>query len=214
MFVIACRNDPVNNYIVDLVDDIRKYHASEEILIVDSDSPDKSYFTKVMEYSNVIVADVRNPHYFVGAYKYAFMNFGCDFYYMMHDTMRVKANLDFLKERDLSIMATFDRTVGGDTWNNLSSWVHENTGETFNPNGLGVYGCIFFAKHHVLNKLYNSGIQNFMPNNKHEACISERLYGWAFENMGYDLRKCALYGDFFGGITEQKEIEKFYAHRP
>ena len=48
MCIIPCRYDGASNYIINLVTQIRSFHPTELIMVVDSDSPDKSYFSKLI----------------------------------------------------------------------------------------------------------------------------------------------------------------------
>jgi glycosyltransferase involved in cell wall biosynthesis len=47
MFVIACKYNPKFPFIIHLVESIRKFHPTEKIVVVDSDSDDKSYFSQI-----------------------------------------------------------------------------------------------------------------------------------------------------------------------
>ena len=44
MFVIACYYDGTNNSIFNCVDSIIKFYHNPNIVVIDSDSPDKNYF--------------------------------------------------------------------------------------------------------------------------------------------------------------------------
>ena len=54
MFVIPCKFNPNYPFIINLVEDIRNYHPSEKIVVVDSDSEDKSYFDELIKYDVII----------------------------------------------------------------------------------------------------------------------------------------------------------------
>jgi len=70
MFVIPCKYNPKFPFVIDLVKSIRKFHPTEKIVIVDSDSDDKSYFSALEKY-NVIIEDIGNKNWMVGAYWYS-----------------------------------------------------------------------------------------------------------------------------------------------
>lgn len=222
MFVIPCKYCKENDYITTLVDDIRKYHSDEEILIVDSASEDKSYF-KTLEKYNVIIADVNNKNWMIGAFWYAYHNYNREFYYFLHDTMRVKANLDYLKYKPLTILATFDINAG--PFNGWKDRVINETGyKRYTIRNRGVYGPIFFCNRFIMDNLKKNGVDKLMPTNKMETWYLERAYGAIFENEGFDMDQCSLYGDILqlespGGksgpfphnTSWQYPIEKFYS---
>ena len=122
MFVIPCKYNPNFPFVTQLVKDIREFHPNDKIVVVDSDSTDKTYF-KELEELGVIIEDVANNNWMVGAYWHTFKKYPDeDFYFFMHDSMRVKANLDYLKEKDLTTLMYFDRMAGNfNTWGELIS---------------------------------------------------------------------------------------------
>jgi hypothetical protein len=223
MFVIPCKYSSKFNFIHSLVDDIRRYHPKEEIVVVDSASQDKSYFRDLRKVPNLYIEDINNVNYDIGAYWHAFKKYNDrPFFYFMHDSMKVKANLDYMKEKDLTILCHFGRNRPGfickrDEVRNLTKY--EWTDE-----GKGVYGPIFFCKRELMQKLYDKGMSNVIPRAKNETGCMEAAIGNAFEREGYDLDKCCLYGDILGlespggksgppphNTSWQFPVEKFYA---
>ncbi len=222
MFVIPCKYNPDFPFIIQLVKDIREHHPNDKIVVVDSDSNDKSYF-KVLEELGVVIEDVANNNWMVGAYWHTFKMYPDeDFYFFMHDSMRVKANLDYLKEKDLTTLMYFDRMAGNfNTWGDLIS--NESKYE-YKNNGFGCFGPIFFCKNKVMKTMQEMGADRFLPNNKQETGYCEGCYGFFMEEQGYDLRECALFGEVFeihsptgrSGLPPhntswQFPVEKFYA---
>jgi hypothetical protein len=222
MFVIPCKYNPQYPFVIQLVEDIRKYHIYEQIVVVDSDSEDKSYF-KTLEKYNVIVEDVVNRNWMVGAYWYVYKKYpNEDFYYFMHDSMRVKSNLDYMKEQDLTIVMNFPRMVG-----NFNTWGDRITNESkyvYIKDGKGCYGPIFFCKNKVMKKMLEKGADKFLPENKKETGYCEGCYGFFLEDQGYNLDGCSLFGDvleqekpsgksgYYPHKTDwQYPVEKFYA---
>ena len=221
MFVIPCKYNNNFNFIQNLVKSIREYHPTEKIVVVDSSSEDKSYLSELIQY-DVIVEDIDNKNWMVGAYWHVYKKYNDeDFYYFMHDSMIVKGNLDYLKSKDLTTMCYFTRYPQFNVWSNL---VESVLGIEYNHNGFGCYGPIFFCKNHVMKNLLDLGVDKLLPINKSETGICEGMYGFLFEYLGYDLKECALFGDVLfnetpegkSGIyphntTWQYPIEKFYA---
>ena len=124
MFIISTKNQNKLNYCISLVEDIRMYHKSELICIVDSNSEDKSYFEDLKRFQNIVICDVNNKNYCIGAYWHAYYLFpNEEFYYCFHDTIRVKSNLDNFKRKDFTTLFTFDRN----TLNfEMTNWCIEN----------------------------------------------------------------------------------------
>ena len=58
LFVIACYYDGSNKSIFECVNSIQKYYKSPQIAVIDSNSPDKSYFKKLKE-KGVIVYNAK-----------------------------------------------------------------------------------------------------------------------------------------------------------
>jgi len=221
MFVIPCKYNPTYPFIIQLVKDIREYHPNEKIMVVDSDSEDKSYFDEIKKY-DVIVEDVANRNWMVGAYWHGFKKYPEeDFYFFMHDSMRVKANLDYLKEKDLVLLMSFNRNIG-----NFNYWGDRITNKskyTYKP-GRGCFGPIFFCKNKIMKRMLAMGADKFLPNNKAETGYCEGCYGFFLEEQGYNLDNCSLFGDVFAihspygksgppphNTSWQYPVEKFYA---
>ena len=136
--------------------------------------------------------------------------------------MIVKGNVDYLKEKDVTILCYFDRTIG-----NFNTWgekITTNSKYDYVFFGLGCYGPIFFCKNKVMKKMLDMGADKFLPSNKVETGYCEGCYGFFLEEQGYDLKECSLYGDvlynespsgpsgtFPHNTSWQFPIEKFYA---
>lgn len=223
MFVISCKYNPKYPFIIQLVDDIRKYHNEETIVVVDSDSEDKSYFDVISKYNNIIIENIQNKNWMIGAYWHTYKKYPEEsFYYFLHDSMRIKSNLDYFKNSDLIILMTFDRSVG--KFNNWEQLINSNSKYNYINSGCGCYGPIFICKNKVMKRMLDMGADQFLPSNKAETGYCEGCYGFFLEEQGYNLRDCSLYGDVFeihsingkSGLPPHKTdwqhpIEKFYA---
>ena len=226
MFIIPCKYNSNSPYIVDLVKQIREFHLEKKIMVVDSDSTDKSYFSLLEPY-NVLIEDIANKNWMIGAYWHGFKKYpNEEFYYFMHDSMKVKANLDYLKEKDLILIATFNR-LASPSFNHWNSRIANETlvdHKYIVPEGIGCYGPIFFCKNKVMAKLLELKADVLMPENKAETGFMEGAVGLLLESLGYNLNECSLFGDILqlespGGksgeyphnTTWQFPVEKFYA---
>ena len=222
MFVIPCKYNPQFSFVIDLVKSIREFHPTEKIIVVDSDSDDKSYFCEIEKYG-AVVEDIKNRNWMVGAYWHSYKKYPDeDFYFFLHDSMIVKGNMDYLKEKDLTTLMYFDRMVGNfNTWSNL---ITQNSKYKYVFSGYGCYGPIFFCKNKVMKRMLEMGADKFLPSTKAETGYCEGCYGFFLEEQGYSLKECSLYGDVFeihsangkSGLPPHKTswqypIEKFYA---
>ena len=222
MFVIPCKYNPEFPFIIQLVESIRKFHPTEKIVVVDSDSDNKSYFFEIEKY-DAIIEDIKNHNWMVGAYWHSYKKYpNEDFYFFLHDSIIVKGNMNYLKERDLTILCYFDRMIGNfNTWGELISL---NSKYEYVFSGKGCYGPIFFCKNKVMKRMLEMGADKFLPISKAETGYCEGSYGFFLEEQGYNLTECSLYGDvlynespyglsgtFPHKTSWQFPIEKFYA---
>ena len=93
LFVISCYFDGSNDAIFNCTDSILNNYNKPKIIVVDSDSPDKSYFDKLKSKS-IEVLDAKNRNYDTGAYWIAFNKFNdYDHYYFLQDSIKIKENL-------------------------------------------------------------------------------------------------------------------------
>jgi len=220
MFIIPCKFNRKFPFIIDLVQSIRKFHPTEKIVVVDSCSNDKSYFMDLISYDVTIMEN--NPNWCIGAYWMVYKKFpNEDYYYCMHDSMKVKDNLDSFKEKKLTTMMYFDRNIS-----NFNSWGELITKESkyaYKNIGNGCYGPMFFCKNEVLKNMMAMGADKFLPTNKQEIGYCEGCYGFFLEEQEFKLQECALFGDvifehsIFGrsgvyphNTSWQFPIEKFY----
>ena len=224
MFVIPCKYSPNIDNISYLVRDIRKFHPDEKIVVVDSASADKSYFKEIEQYT-VEIEDINNKNWAVGAYWHAYFKHPNEkFYYFLQDTVKVKANLDYMKDKDLVTIATFNRAIDP----SFNMWNHKINTETkyrVSNEGCGVYGPMFMCSNKVITDLYNNNANVLMPTCKAEIGYLEGGFGAIFESVGFNMHQCSLYGDIIqhespGGksypypfdTSWQYPIEKFYGH--
>lgn len=223
MFCIPCKYSNKTNNIISLVEQIRKYHPNEKVVVVDSCSEDKTYFSE-LEKNDVIILDVNNLNWMIGAYWKAFFAYpNEEYYYFIHDSTKIKANMDYLKINDLTILATFNKNSGD--FNGLNDEIRKKTKYKYIKDyGYGCYGPMFFCKGKIMHKFYNNDVHLILPNNKQETGWLEGGYGAIFEEEGFDLMECSLYGNILdhespGGksypqpfnTSWQFPIEKFYA---
>ena len=220
MFVIACRFNKKYPNVINLVDQIIHFHPKEKIIVVDSDSEDKSYF-ETLRSKGVIIEDIKNKHRELGAYWYAFKKYpNEEHYFFLHDSMKLKGSLEDYKKEDLTLLNYFNRK--DDILDRWGKKVNKLTPFKYKKDGLGCYGPIFFCKRNVMEQLRKGRVDTLLPKNKIEGWYTERIYGFFFEELGYDLKEVSLYGDVVENEMKyntafvpidtswQYPIEKFY----
>jgi hypothetical protein len=225
MFVIPVKYRPDHNFVLQLVPQIRVFHPHEKIVVVDSDSEDKSYFREIEKW-DVVIEDVKNHNWHHGAQWHCFNKFPDEqFFFCLHDSVIVKNNMDYLKDEPLTILYHFPRTLN----DSFNFWkdriVNETSFKTYTNDGKGCFAGMFMCQRWVMEKLKEAGVDKLLPSNKPETGYLEGAYGFFFEQLGFDLAKCALYGDFCADFSDtgrckalpphttewQWPIEKFFA---
>jgi len=220
MFIIPCKFDRSNPTVVNLVKSIREFHPKDEIVVVDSSSDDKSYFNDLSKY-DVIIEDIDNLQFPIGAYWYVFEKYKRDFYFCLHDSMIVKDNLNSFKDKNITVLGNFERELDPymDTTLKLYNKISLKNNKPYDINGLGVWGPIFFIKRKYIDLMVELGYDKIKPLTKIENCCFERIYGLFFEDMGLNLKDNCLFGHVLSDIDSknnsdwQYPIEKFYLHR-
>jgi hypothetical protein len=228
MFVIPCFYDGSNDHVITLVCDILQWHSNPEILVVDSDSPDKSYF-EVVTKLGAKVLDAANKNYHMGAYWLAYDNFKRSFYYFLHDSCRIKSNITYLQERTFTALAYFDFCGAGDV---AAEALLRYTDYNVPNRGRAIYGPIFFCRQSIMQKLKARGFHRILPTHSYytpnppingiATYALEGALGIAIAQEGYDIKNTSLLGDIHlngpgwmtGASTAwQTPIEKFHVRR-
>ena len=115
LFVISCYFDGSNDSIIKCTKSIIQNYNKPNIVVVDSNSPDKSYFKK-LDHKHIQIMDIGNKNYDTGAYWAAFKNFtNYENYYFLQDSIRIKKNLSSFEKNSFACFRYFhsiDR-VGG-----------------------------------------------------------------------------------------------------
>ena len=131
IFVIACYYDGSNRSIFECVNSIQKYYKSAKIVVIDSNSPDKTYFQRLKE-KKVTVYNAKNKNYDTGAYWFAYKKFKkASFFYFLQDSVIFKKNLSNYEKNDLTTFRyflSFDQ-IGGrkmeKTRKNIQKRIHD-----------------------------------------------------------------------------------------
>jgi hypothetical protein len=159
----------------------------ERILVVDSDSPDKTYFATV-EAMGAMVAPIANRHYETGALWHAYRAYPEEsFFYLMHDSTEVLKDMTHLKNVPVSGFQ------GLEAWGNTEGfhvqWANDALATTKIPMSHVAFsmlmGCIHFVQHALLDRLVELGFHAVLPINKWQSQSMERLWGLAYAHIGH-----------------------------
>tara|TARA_R110002020_G_scaffold83295_1_gene206433 strand:- start:70 stop:780 length:711 start_codon:yes stop_codon:yes gene_type:complete len=234
IFVVPCRFNPAHPTILDCVQSIRKYHPDDSIVVVDSNSPDKSYFDKIRHIDNLSIEDCQNVNYVHGAFWKVANRHESDHYYVLHDSMVLKANISFMKEKEIGSTRYFRswNGVGGMVHNvnlygpptsrglyrygcdNLKQkeWMHN----FYNPKKMffnGLFGCSFIANKDVVGFMKKNNIDKILASNKNEMMAMERLLGAFFTDNNLKFWENCLLGEHHEKPFENQYIKKILLDR-
>lgn len=221
MFIVYAKFSPQHNYIYNLVESIIQFHPDARIGIWDSYSENDDYLYDLQKMYNkerrVIEVHLNNGHYGCSALWEAYSLYpNEEFYYLFQDSMLVKQNLDYLKEKDFTTLMYFHYPQIFDS-EEQKQWCKQQielTDFTWTEDIVGCFGITFFCKRSVLTELKNRGLDKIMPNNKWQACGIERVYGLALQQIGIDLKENNVCGDFIRrNANSFKIVEKFMVNR-
>lgn len=207
MFVLPCKY--VDTCLIETaVKAIRKYHSDVKILVVDSDSADKSYFEKLSPY-NVIIADIANQNYESGAFWYAVENYNEDYYVVLQDSMILNKSIENAIEAAdpfFCFMHFFESSAQNYTHLPTAEWIgriNEMLGNCEKlsldtpVNYAGVFGPNFIIKRSLVDKMLELGLdKTIRPTNKIEHQMTERVYGIVASQLGVTIPMSSLLGDF------------------
>jgi len=214
-FVIGCKFLAARPVVYECVRSIKKvYGDSAEIIVIDSDSEDKSYFS-VLRDLGVVVDDAVNHHYTSGAIWCAFEKYIRDSYCFLHDSMTVGGKIDDYVKNDITSLRYFNsgkflREYGGGLypgefgfdsveqfeWVNEQFLLHTSYSIYSIPERFtGLYGSTSVCKRETLEKLYKEGFSKVLPTNKIQDQGMERAWGIALALEGYDIKTHTIGGD-------------------
>lgn len=192
MIVIACKNTG-QGQIVECIKSIRESGNNDAICVVDSNSPDKTYFEEIKKY-NVIIEDIGNINHIDGAIWYCYEKYvDVEFFYVLHDSMIVNKKLTPISKNDLTIFShfeglPFDSDVQLAYSLNKIAEVGLDISNVTLSTLAGVFGTAIYCKRQILDDLKELGLNKILPTSKLEAQASERLWGIFLHKLGYDVR--------------------------
>ena len=190
IFAIPCKYSDDNPFIYNCIDSIRKYH-NDKIVVVDSDSDDKSYLDVIKDrYSNVDVLDIKNNNFMTGTIWETYKKYKVNYYYFLHDSTEILGSLlDYEKYDIVPILKSSDWEWPEWNGKRTSKWARNEIKKTpfeFKEDGFDVViGPMFIIKNEILYKLQKLNFDKILPTNKSEMEMMERLWGLAFDSLGF-----------------------------
>lgn len=195
VIVFACRHTG-DGLIDQAVAAAREHMPSEDVLVVDSDSTDRSYMDRV----DADIADIGNRHYATGAYLWALENRPADFYYLLHDSLMIRDDLSDLQEREATAVRWFampETTWGSDEdGSDLSMFGRSAYRGRWLDRYAGLFGPMVACTRSVLEQVADLIVKP--ATTKWEECAMERIWGMAFASLGHDLTIGSLQGEMQG----------------
>lgn len=194
LWVVPCRFDPERPVVFECVDAILRHHDDPKILVVDSASPDKSYFDGLID-RGVRIASIHNTLYGVGAHAWAYRHHpDVDYFYLLFDSLVVQANLDDLQARPVTAIRHWHSLQHDWGWDadgtHLSVWGAAQLArmgiempETYH----GIMGPMLFAQRAVLERMDQLGFWFTQTTSAYKQCAMERVAGIVLEHLGYPV---------------------------
>lgn len=232
MFIIPCKFTRKRPLVFRCIKSIRRYHPDASVVVVDSDSDDRKYLSKLGKFANTHVLDVRNRNYVLGAVWRALEEYQDDFAYVLHDSMLLKGNISFLEDHDVTSIRYFRSWMGvdfrsGDAEGDAVRFGYDTEQQMlwsldqFKGLGFryrlpvfdGVFGCSFAARVSVLERLKELGFHRILAENKWQDQAMERNLGIFLNTLGYDHAAHSILGEHHSNPMENEYLKKVLAGR-
>lgn len=217
--VIPCKFDRIRPVVVECVRRLREHNPEVDVLVVDSDSEDQTYFAEVLALGATVTV-LGNRNYASGAYAWAYRTSeqrDADEFWLLADSLMVNAPIK--TTGDLTTVRWFQNSWG---WDEDGTPLQVWGGEQLARLGLplpgqfrGVFGPMWFCTRQVMVDLEDIGYFDLLPTTKCEQSALERVTGIVLEHLGYDVTN-SLQGqhvDHFGAYDESV-VAKLNMARP
>lgn len=184
LFVVCTKED---KHIEKCIKKIISFYPEDGILVVDSDSRNKTYIDGLKKYKNVMVADYKNKNYEYGAILYGFENNKdkYDIFFFIQDSMRIQGKIDLSILDEDSVLFLNLCKNGWHNCRRLEKIYKKRFPDFFNhPKYVSADGLSltqhnsFIINSSTLEKCLNSEIFSLIdaPTNKTESIIWERIW--------------------------------------
>jgi hypothetical protein len=223
MFIISCKYDgaehpnhdpskaiPKKSPIKECVKSIVELHPNEKVVVVDSDSGDKSYFQDIQKYDNVIILDCKNNNRVCGSFYEAYKNFPDeDTYVLVHDSLTFKKSIQNFIDSEIecfSLMYFVEHVINWAFQHDPYSWnILDNSDYERPINGsvTGCFGPMFIVKNRIVKNMEKKGLfKNLTVSNKTECAMWEKIFGEVFRQEGYCPTEYNIEGDFKSKVNQ------------
>lgn len=191
MFIVPCKYIEGRSLIQECIQSIKQHHPEELIVVVDSNSDDKSYFEYLSGIPNVVVCDKKNTNYIIGALWQAYEMFPNEHHYILiHDTIIIKKPLHkFLSDEETYSFIYFDEHYTPPHHQEvMNRFISPNYSHPAGNPLVGVWGTAAILKNQIVKKFVSMNLQNtYLPINKMECQMSERVLGVLLAAEGVDV---------------------------
>lgn len=190
MFLIPCKYSN-NSPILKCISKIKENYPLEKIVVIDSNSDDKSYFDLIR--TDVFDIIEGNSNYEIGAYLKAFEKYQDeDRYYCIHDSLMI--NKVFSERQTNCLLLTVQWFNG--FWDSLNQkeFGRSVLGDLVEENFIGTLGTMMFCDKAIMKRVYSFFKDKRLPSNKEESCGYERILGIFLGN----ILGCDMYNAFQG----------------
>jgi len=190
------------NDVVRCVESIYKFQSYNKIIIVDNDSPDKSYMDTIMDtYQDVSIIE-GTCNYELGAWKLAIEKFKSEYYILIQDSVVQCRELpDSVLCKDFTAFGSLSSFTGCSPSDvrrivELAHLLRIPISDNFRM----LCGSMMLLTHGAWEDIMSVGdLCNFYPECKNDSKYSERLIGMAVESKGYDVYGNSLQINWIGG---------------
>jgi hypothetical protein len=190
-----------------------KHMPNEKIVVVDSNSEDKTHYTFLKDRNIDIIEG--NLNYEAGALWRAFDKYPNEEYYiLLQDTTIPVTNLsEYINDDDQIVSFWYTKNWECND-NQVKEWAEENY-----PSNCDEFKSIIFnllmVKNNVLKILKNKLIHNILPNNKISSASMERLWGIIFKDNDIKVRYLLghLFSQTWGTLHDNAYIIKNFGEK-
>ena len=166
----------------------KTYMPDEKIVVVDSNSDDKSYYS-LLDGIDIIEGNI---NYEAGAIWKVFEKYpNEDYYLLLQDTTIPTANL-VTELKDNDVIGFWYTNDWESDMEGSREWAIKNIKltdiEYISYGFKSILFNLFAAKNHVLKELKEKGFDKVLPTDKVSSASMERLWGIVFKQMGYKVK--------------------------
>lgn len=219
MFCFSCKytsNSPLDK----CIDSILEFHPDEKIVVVDSESDDKTYYQRYQDNDKVIILDNVNKYRQPGSFEVIYEKYPNEPYYVMiHDSLVLKKSFQKFIDSEsefYSLMYFSELTQpAGDRHLDFYEKIFADT--LYKSPGpreqiVGSFGPMAIIKNSLMKRMKESGLMSkFKSTSKWEDNNCERVLGMWAAQEGYYPETYNIEGDFIANYNRvmSDELEYF-----